>query len=89
MGVEWQVEEPKDPAFALSGSQALEGPVCSLLAHQPTSSPWLHLDAVHSLLGLCHSSAGGWVPLGYQLGGAQVFGPKYDTIAEVFMVTGS
>lgn len=89
MGVWWEVEEPKDPAFAPSGSQTLKDLVCSLPAHQPACQPWLHLDAVHGLLGLRHSSAGGWVPLGHQLGGTQVFGPKYDTIAEVFTVTGT
>lgn len=57
-------------------------------AHLPISL-WLHLDAVHGLLGLRHARAGGWVPLGHQLGGAQVFGPKYDTVKEVFMFTGS
>ena len=76
-GAGWGMETPKDPDSDPPGSGVLRG--ACLPAHPP-ASPGLHLDTVHSLLGLCHARAGGWVPLGHQLGGAQVLGPKYDTV---------
>lgn len=85
-GMGQEVENPKDPASAPPGPGASDDPACPP-AHLPVGL-WLHLDAVHGLLGLCHARARGRVPLGHQLGGAQVFGPEYDTVEEVFMLTG-
>lgn len=45
------------------------------------------LDSVHSLLGLSHAGAGGGVPVGLQLCGAQVLCPKDDPIQKVVWVT--
>ena len=76
-GAGWGMETPRDPDSdpPSSGSLGEAYPP----AHLP-ASPGLHLDTVHSLLGLRHARAGGWVPLRHQLGGAQVLGPKYDTV---------
>lgn len=55
----------------------------------PSNSTLAHLDSVHSLLCLRHACAGRRVALRQQLGGAQIFGRKDDTVHELLMSTGT